>query len=87
MLKKEPKKKYQEMGELMTRDENFKRFREHLHNVDPPCIPYLGVYLTDLTFIEEGNKDFINETLINFDKRRKISQVRERDGLIKAKIS
>lgn len=38
-------------------------------------IPYLGVYLTDLTFIEDGNKDFVNDSLINFDKRRKISQV------------
>jgi son of sevenless-like protein len=38
-------------------------------------IPYLGVYLTDLTFIEDGNKDFINDSLINFDKRRKIAQV------------
>jgi len=25
----------------------------------PPFIPYLGIHLTDLTFIGEGNKDVI----------------------------
>ena len=39
----------------------------------------MGVYLTDLTFIEDGNADFLPETsphgrLVNFDKRRKLSR-------------
>lgn len=61
----------------MSRERNFHLFREHLHSVDPPCIPYVGVYLTDLTFIEDGNPDYLSDSkvLINFDKRRKISQV------------
>jgi hypothetical protein len=33
-----------------------------------------GIFLTDLTFIEEGNKNFINN-LINFEKKRKIANV------------
>ena len=40
-------------------------------------VPYLGVYLTDLTFIEDGNSDFLpapENHMINFDKRRKISK-------------
>ena len=40
-------------------------------------VPYLGVYLTDLTFIEDGNADFLpapEKHMINFDKRRKISK-------------
>jgi son of sevenless-like protein len=35
----------------------------------------LGMYLTDLTFIEDGNPDMVDAGLINFDKRRKQAQV------------
>ena len=59
----------------MSREQNFKNFRAYLHNVDPPCIPYLGVYLTDLTFIEDGNPDNLPDGLVNFVKRQKVSQV------------
>ncbi|KAF2074459.1 hypothetical protein CYY_004241 [Polysphondylium violaceum] len=46
----------------------YKNYRDLLHNTDPPCVPYIGVYLTDLTFTEEGNPNIIGNNLINFAK-------------------
>ena len=34
-------------------------------------IPYLGTFLTDLTFIDSAIPDKVNGGLINFEKRRK----------------
>ena len=36
--------------------------RDFIHSANPPCVPYLGVYLTDLTFIEDGIPDKIKHT-------------------------
>eukprot|EP00002_Diphylleia_rotans_P028254 TRINITY_DN5700_c0_g2_i1.p1 TRINITY_DN5700_c0_g2~~TRINITY_DN5700_c0_g2_i1.p1 ORF type:complete len:1097 (-),score=216.38 TRINITY_DN5700_c0_g2_i1:583-3873(-) len=52
----------------MSSKKSYAEFREILHTVDPPCVPYLGMYLTDLTFIDDGNPDCIDK-LINFRKR------------------
>lgn len=61
----------------MSRDNNFKIFRESLRTVSPPSIPYLGLFLTDLTFIEDGLPDFLDDekTIVNMVKRGQCSQI------------
>lgn len=64
------------MRALITSTKNFSKYREALHAAPPPCIPFLGVYLTDLTFIEDGIASVVkNSELINFTKRTKTAEV------------
>lgn len=64
------------MRKLMASTKNFGEYREALHMANPPCIPFFGVYLTDLTFIEDGIPSIIKKTnLINFAKRAKTAEV------------
>jgi len=58
----------------MGHEGSYKEYRAILHNCDPPTIPYLGIYLTDLTFIEDGNQN-MDGNLVNFDKRYKVAAV------------
>jgi hypothetical protein len=67
------KKILDSIKEMCSNERSYKNVRDYLSNINPPCIPYLGMYLTDLTFIEEGNKDFYGN-LINFRKRRQTSE-------------
>ncbi|KAI3651224.1 hypothetical protein MP228_004705 [Amoeboaphelidium protococcarum] len=64
-------KKMADLETLMTAESSYKLYRQKLHTVNPPCIPYLGVYLLDLTYMEDGNPNKIG-SLVNFAKRRLI---------------
>lgn len=47
--------------------------RDAISRCDPPSIPYVGMYLTDLSFIEEGTPNYSPEGLLNFSKMRMVS--------------
>lgn len=67
-------KKIKELEILMTAENSYRNYRMALKAVNPPCIPYIGVYLADLTFMEDGNPDTV-EHRINFSKRTLIANV------------
>jgi len=66
---------FKNLNSLMAPKFNFKVYRDVLHTKNPPCLPFLGVYLTDLTFIEEGSPDILDNGHINMVKRSQISGV------------
>uniref|UniRef100_A0A7S4PFG4 Ras-GEF domain-containing protein n=1 Tax=Paramoeba aestuarina TaxID=180227 RepID=A0A7S4PFG4_9EUKA len=70
-------KKFDKIEFLLSHKLSYKEYRHHLHNINPPCVPYMGVYLTDLTFLMDGNPDNVDGGLINFKKRRLIAEVIE----------
>lgn len=67
------RKNYEELSKY--NEKNFTSLRERIRKANPPCIPFLGTYQTDFTFIEEGNPDLIgpNQNLQNCMKRRFIA--------------
>lgn len=74
LLKSEAKRDHDELLALISGDNNFRAIRHAILYVKPPCIPYIGVTLTDLTFIEDGNPNILNDK-INFIKRRKLAML------------
>jgi hypothetical protein len=63
---------------------NFTILRRRLQHHGPPCLPYLGMYLTDLTFVDAGNPDtkqlpgtddHEDISVINFDKHIRTANI------------
>ncbi|XP_050010900.1 rap guanine nucleotide exchange factor 1 isoform X3 [Alexandromys fortis] len=53
---------------LIDSSSSFRAYRAALSEVEPPCIPYLGLILQDLTLVHLGNPDYIDGK-VNFSKR------------------
>ncbi|OMJ23302.1 Cell division control protein 25 [Smittium culicis] len=62
---------------VMSSSKNYSNYRESLKSISPPAIPFIGLALSDLTFIEDGNPELHENTegMINFLKHRQISDV------------
>eukprot|EP01119_Soliformovum_irregulare_P012562 TRINITY_DN326_c0_g1_i5.p1 TRINITY_DN326_c0_g1~~TRINITY_DN326_c0_g1_i5.p1 ORF type:complete len:1012 (+),score=277.58 TRINITY_DN326_c0_g1_i5:1134-4169(+) len=65
----------EEMLELSSGAGSFSAYRTKLRSADPPCVPYVGVYQSDLTFIGDGNNDKLDNGYINFFKRRLVAEI------------
>jgi len=74
------------LKELVSVANKFKALREAQEGIEGPCVPYLGVYLGDLTMIEDGNRDITPEGLINFDKYIMVAQIILRSEEFKNKL-
>lgn len=69
------------LNSLMDSKRNFAVYRELIRSVhDVPCVPFFGVFLSDLTFTATGNSDNFkgSSTIVNFGKREKVFDILER---------
>lgn len=79
----------QNLQDLVEPSQNNKVLRTRLHDHVPPCLPFLGMYLTDLTFVDIGNpatkqmclgpeseEDGAGGiTVVNFDKHTRTAKI------------
>ena len=86
-----PKRKetLRNLQEIVEPSQNNKVLRTRLHDHIPPCLPFVGMYLTDLTFVDIGNPatkqmSHGNETedqrasgltVVNFDKHTRTAKI------------
>mmetsp|Transcript_18262 Transcript_18262/g.25578 ORF Transcript_18262/g.25578 Transcript_18262/m.25578 type:complete len:478 (+) Transcript_18262:38-1471(+) len=76
-IKSDKLKLLEDMKVLCDPLKSWANYRNTIHGINPPCVPFMGVYQTDLTFIEDGNPDKFSNGLINFKKCRMIASVIE----------
>jgi len=70
---------YDELRRLTSSTPSYKNLRVTLYESNPPIIPYLGFFLSDLTFINDGNREYyyddVGKSYINWHKKEMISHV------------
>ncbi|TID19255.1 hypothetical protein CANINC_003826 [Pichia inconspicua] len=90
-LSEKYKELFNYLASIIHPNKNYNTYRERLRDflatnlqesMDIPSVPYLSLFLQDLTFIVDGNpnyrknpKSFLDQKLINIDKYTKITQV------------
>ena len=77
------KNAFEILKEVVDISRNYTVLRQRLQGLIPPCLPFVGIYLTDLTFVDHGNPttrqlNSENEeciAVINYDKHMKTAKI------------
>ena len=70
--------KLDDLEKILDTGRSLSVYRALLHNTEPPCVPFLGVYLTMLAFIHDGSGDLIvkdGQTLMDPQKRQRTTEI------------
>ncbi|KAJ1303305.1 hypothetical protein OPQ81_011502 [Rhizoctonia solani] len=77
------KTRLENLRKLTDHTRNHYEYRARLRSIRGQAVPFLGLYLTDVTFCREGNPDKRvspydpTRTLLNFDKYRRLATIAE----------
>ncbi|EKM51898.1 uncharacterized protein PHACADRAFT_150712 [Phanerochaete carnosa HHB-10118-sp] len=69
------------LRKLSDHSRNYHEYRTRLRNTAAPAVPFLGLYLTDITFCREGNPTHRSspknpdKKLLNFNKYHKLARI------------
>ncbi|PVI07785.1 ras guanine-nucleotide exchange protein Cdc25p [Periconia macrospinosa] len=84
LVTRNTKIRFEELKNITEVGRNYTVLRQRLQTVMDSCVPFVGFYLTDLTFIDEGNSTTRllhgesgadNASVINFDKYMKSARI------------
>ncbi|KAI0688909.1 ras GEF [Earliella scabrosa] len=80
-LPQKAKVQLESLRKLADHARNYHEYRSRLRNTAPPAVPFLGLYLTDITFCREGNPSHRTspkapeKKLLNFNKYHKLARI------------
>ncbi|KAI5305961.1 hypothetical protein KEM56_002739 [Ascosphaera pollenicola] len=82
LLSSRTKDSFEKLHRIVDVSRNYAVLRRRLRNHVPPCLPFVGTYLTDLTFVDHGNQntrclrtEHGSMDVINFDKYVKTARI------------
>ncbi|EEP80754.1 conserved hypothetical protein [Uncinocarpus reesii 1704] len=82
LVSQKTKNTLETLREIVDVSRNYAVLRHRIQNHVPPCLPFVGTYLTDLTFVDHGNQDTRTLTadggsieVINYDKHMKTAKI------------
>lgn len=86
LVSKKTKTRLSELNTVVDYSRNQASLRRRLESPTAPCLPFLGIYLTDLTFVDAGNpktrelpgrasENGETVSVINFDKHMRMAKI------------
>jgi len=66
---------FKSFQQITSKENHFKAYKTKQEATLPPCVPYLDVFLEELSFLDSQNPDIGKGGIINFSKHRKMSRM------------